>query len=127
MLTGWVATTATDSDAYEVIQGTDDDGDAYTVLSVIATEDRETYYCTLDGGRVKKKMNGAIDYLGESDDGVMKTGGVNTAHATDESYRFYFALSDSEDGEDGNDTGYTGNKCRKLYYDGMLITADDYR
>ena len=211
MLTGWVATTATDSDAYEVIQGTSDDEDTYTALSTIAAEDREAYYCTVDDGHVKKnkwiklwntedaydqdededqywfylekngkvyipdadevasqsnatkykfeegklvsdtavnvtehrlngkdyffnqngemvakfvEMNGNMYYLGGSDDGVMKTGSVSIADDTGETYRFYFATKESEGGKG---VGYTGNKSGKLYYDGMLIAAEDYR
>ena len=54
----------------------------------------------------------------------MKTGSVSIADDTGESYRFYFGTKDSEGGKG---VGYTGNKSGKLYYDGMLITANDYK
>ena len=216
MLTGWVATT--DGDAFEVIQGTDEDEDAYTPLSEIVdgNEDAEVYYCTEDDGHIKKnkwiklwntedaygqdededkywfylarngkvyipesdsnaisttkykftegklKTDGSVKvvqhringkeyffnpngemvkgfieiaedtgdlkagmyYLGGSDDGVMKTGSVNISDDMGDSYRFYFGTKASEG---GNGVGYTGNKSNKLYYNGMLIQAEDYR
>ena len=218
MLTGWVATTATNSDAYEVIQGTDDDEDHWVPLSEIADRGGEVYYCTEDDGHVKKnkwiklwntefaydqdndedqywfylarngevfipdaddvasaanaheysfsegkleegdpvsvikhRVNGkdyffnsngemisgfirieeqnddltpGMYYLGSSNDGVMKTGSVNISDNTGESYRFYFGTRASEGG-DG--VGYTGNRSNKLYYNGMMVRAEDYR
>ena len=64
-------------------------------------------------------------YLGGSDDGVMKTGSISVADDTGESIRFYFGTKDSDGA--GKGVGYTGNKSGKLYYDGMLVTAKDYR
>ena len=69
-------------------------------------------------------LKAGLYYLGGSDDGVMKTGSVSIADDTGESYRFYFGTKDSEGGKG---VGYTGNKSGKLYYDGMLITANDYK
>ena len=219
MLTGWVGTTATNSNSYEVIQATEDDG-VTTRLDVVAGRGGKAYYCTPEDGHVKKnkwiklwntedaydededndqywfylnkngdvyiptvsnvqvdvqkykleegklvkngspltvaqkRINGkdyffnlygelvtkfvdvennngnnevptGMYYLGGSDDGVMKTGSISVADDTGESIRFYFGTKDSDGA--GKGVGYTGNKSGKLYYDGMLVTAKDYR
>ena len=54
----------------------------------------------------------------------MKTGSVNISDDMGDSYRFYFGTKASEG---VNGVGYTGNKSNKLYYNGMLIQAEDYR
>ena len=214
MLIGWVATTATDSNSYETIQGTEDD-DSFTPLKSISEGGREAYYCGHDeddghmkknkwiklwnpedaydqdedndqywfyldkNGKVyipsgsdatvqkykfeegklvksgspigvtQKRINGkdyflneegemiskffrleedtaelkaGLYYLGGSDDGVMKTGSQSIKDDVDDTYKFYFETKGDDKG-----VGYTGNKSGKLYYDGKLITADDYK
>ena len=68
------------------------------------------------------EYNGGLYYLGGGDDGIIKTGSQSIKDDVDDTYRFYFETSGSNKGK-----GITGNKSGKLYYDGMLITADDYR
>ena len=68
------------------------------------------------------KYNNGMYYLGGSDDGIIKTGSQSIKDDVDDTYRFYFETSGNDKGK-----GVTGNKSGKLYYDGMLIKAEDYR
>ena len=68
------------------------------------------------------KYDGGMHYLGGSNDGIVKTGSQTIKDDLDESYRFYFETKGDDKGK-----GVTGNKSNKLYYDGMLIKAEDYR
>ena len=68
------------------------------------------------------ELKDGLYYLGGSDDGVMKTGSQSIKDDVDDTYKFYFETKGDDKG-----VGYTGNKSGKLYYDGKLITADDYK
>ena len=83
------------------------------------------YHFNMDGEMITgfwNKEDVGLIYLGGSNDGIMKTGAQTIKDDVDDSYRFYFGTSGSSKG-----VGFTGNKSGKLYYDGMLITAKDYR
>ena len=64
-------------------------------------------------------------YFGGSDDGSMKTGAQTVKDNTGDSYKFYFYTKDSYGYAKG--AGVIGNQSNKLYYYGLLLTADDYK
>ena len=70
------------------------------------------------------KEGAGLLYLGDGNDGIVKTGAQTIKDDMDESYRFYF---ETKGDSNTKGVGITGNKNGKLYYDGMLITAKDYR
>ena len=67
-------------------------------------------------------------YFGGSDDGSMKTGSQTVKDDNGDSYKFYFGTrTATNDVEETKGRGITGNKSNKLYFDGMLIKAEDYK
>ena len=93
------------------------------------TKNGKDYFFNANGemisGFVRMDVNGEgvrLYYLGGSDDGVMKTGSQTIKDDVDDSYRFYFETKGTNKG-----AGIVGNRSNKLYYDGMLITADENR
>ena len=64
-------------------------------------------------------------YFGGDDDGSMKTGAQTVKDDNGDSYKFYFGTKNSSTEKKG--VGITGNKSNKLYYKGLLLTADDYK
>ena len=64
-------------------------------------------------------------YFGGSDDGSMKTGSQTVKDNTGDSYKFYFYTKDTYGYKKG--AGVVGNQSNKLYYYGLLLTADDYK
>ena len=64
-------------------------------------------------------------YFGGSDDGSMKTGSQTIKDDNGDSFKFYFGTKDSTTEKKG--VGITGNKNNKLYYEGHLVAADDYK
>ena len=82
------------------------------------------------------KINDAMYYFGGSDDGSMKTGSQSIKDNTGDTYKFYFYTKDQDKTkyttpEEGNQlkkgAGVVGNQSNKLYYYGLLLTADDYK
>lgn len=65
-------------------------------------------------------------YFGGDGDGSMKTGSQSIKDDNGDTYKFYFGTK-STSGYDKKGVGITGNKSNKLYYKGLLITADDYK
>ncbi len=72
-----------------------------------------------------KDLDAGVYYFGDANDGAMKTGATSIKDDNDETYRFYFYTSSANDHTKGQ--GVTGNQNGKLYYDGMLISAEDSR
>ena len=64
-------------------------------------------------------------YFGGDDDGSMKTGSQSVRDDNGDTYKFYFGTKNSTSENKG--VGITGNKSNKLYYKGLLLTADDYK
>ena len=64
-------------------------------------------------------------YFGGADDGSMKTGAQTVKDDNGDAYKFYFGTKNSTTENKG--VGITGNKSNKLYYKGLLLTADDYK
>ena len=64
-------------------------------------------------------------YFGGADDGSMKTGAQTVKDDNGDTYKFYFGTKNS--GSEKKGVGITGNKSNKLYYKGLLLTADDYK
>ena len=65
-------------------------------------------------------------YLGGGSDGSMKTGAQSIKDDNGDVYKFYFGTKDSNNGEIKG-AGITGNKNNKLYYEGHLVAAEDYK
>ena len=96
------------------------------------------YWFRADGVMLSKfyKINDAMYYFGGSDDGSMKTGSQSIKDNTGDTYKFYFYTKDQDKTkyttpEKGNQlkkgAGVVGNQSNKLYYYGLLLTADDYK
>ena len=96
------------------------------------------YWFRADGVMLSKfyKINDAMYYFGGSDDGSMKTGSQSIKDNTGDTYKFYFYTKDQDKTkyttpEEGNQlkkgAGVVGNQSNKLYYYGLLLTADDYK
>ena len=85
------------------------------------------YWFRNDGVMLSKfyKINDAMFYFGGADDGSMKTGAQTVKDNTGDSYKFYFYTKDSYGYAKG--AGVIGNQSNKLYYYGLLLTADDYK
>lgn len=64
-------------------------------------------------------------YFGGADDGSMKTGSQSVRDDNGDTYKFYFGTKNSNSEHKG--VGITDNKSNKLYYKGLLLTADDYK
>ena len=96
------------------------------------------YWFRADGAMLSKfyKINDAMYYFGGSDDGSMKTGSQSIKDNTGDTYKFYFYTKDQSTEkyatpEKGKalkkGAGVVGNQSNKLYYYGLLLTADDYK
>ena len=55
----------------------------------------------------------------------MKTGSQSIKDDNGDTYKFYFGTKDS--GNEKKGVGITGNKNNKLYYEGHLVVAQDYK
>ena len=66
-------------------------------------------------------------YYGGSNDGDRKDGSVSITDDSGESYRFYFATENKPSEGYYNAAGITGAKSGKLYEDGFLLKANDYK
>ena len=96
------------------------------------------YWFRADGVMLSKfyKINDAMYYFGGADDGSMKTGSQSIKDNTGDTYKFYFYTKDQSTEkyatpEKGKalkkGAGVVGNQSNKLYYYGLLLTADDYK
>ena len=71
------------------------------------------------------KIAEGMYYFGGSDDGSMKTGSQSVKDDNGDTFKFYFGTKDS--GSENKGVGITGNKNNKLYYEGHLVSARDYK
>ncbi|MBQ7796384.1 MAG: hypothetical protein IJ374_07490 [Lachnospiraceae bacterium] len=91
------------------------------------TINNEIYAFDIDGEMISglQMINGDVYYFGGSNDGARKTGAQTIADDSGESYKFYFGTEDDNGYKKG--VGITGAKNGKLYEDGLLVTATDYK
>ena len=66
-------------------------------------------------------------YLGGGSDGCMKTGAQSIKDDNGDVYKFYFGTKDNSTTGEKKGAGITGNKNNKLYYEGHLVAAEDYK
>ena len=66
-------------------------------------------------------------YLGGGSDGCMKTGAQSIKDDNGDVYKFYFGTKDNNTTGEKKGAGITGNKNNKLYYEGHLVAAEDYK
>ena len=85
----------------------------------------EAYKDSKDPAKAKNKIDLGMYYFGGSNDGSMKTGSQTIKDDNDDSFKFYFGTKDSATEKKG--VGITGNKNNKLYYEGHLVAAEDYK
>ena len=95
------------------------------------------YWFRADGVMLSKfyKINDAMYYFGGADDGSMKTGSQSVKDNTGDTYKFYFYTKDQDSKKYQTPNkkalkkgaGVVGNQSNKLYYYGLLLTADDYK
>ena len=85
------------------------------------------YWFDEEGAMLSKfyLVDGDMYYFGGSNDGSMKTGSQAIKDDNGDTYKFYFGTKNSTSENKG--VGITGNKSNKLYYKGLLLTADDYK
>ena len=113
-----------------------------TAGNVAVTEKKlnsKTYFFNQDGEMMSKFFKadtvyntdkvkaGAVYYFGAWDDGVRKDGSVSITDESGESYRFYFSTENATAKKYYNAAGITGAKNGKLYEDGILVKANDYK
>ena len=72
-------------------------------------------------------MNLGFYYLGGGSDGCMKTGAQSIKDDNGDVYKFYFGTKDNSTTKEIKGAGITGNKNNKLYYEGHLVAAEDYK
>ena len=72
-------------------------------------------------------LDTGLYYFGDKDDGEMKTGSKTVRDENGDSYRFYFGTENDPQTGEKKGAGFTGNHGNKLYYQGLLIQAEDYR
>ena len=76
---------------------------------------------------VKAFEGDGMYYLGGDNDGSMKTGSQTVKDDNGDSYKFYFGTRTSTKNLEVKGVGITGNKSNKLYFKGLLLTADDFK
>ena len=86
---------------------------------------KEAYIDRTDASKPKAKIDLGMYYFGGSDDGSMKTGSQTSKDDNGDSFKFYFGTKDSTTEKKG--VGITGNKNNKLYFEGHLVAAEDYK
>ena len=131
--------TAANAEKYKLDEGTltPDDGKVATLIGKKKVNSKD-YWFRNDGVMLSKfyKIDDAMYYFGGADDGSMKTGSQSIKDNTGDTYKFYFYTKDQSTEkyatpEDGNKlkkgAGVVGNQSNKLYYYGLLLTADDYK
>ena len=131
--------TAANAEKYKLDEGTltPDDGKVATLIGKKKVNSKD-YWFRNDGVMLSKfyKINDAMFYFGGADDGSMKTGSQSIKDNAGDTYKFYFYTKDQT--TDKYQTpkygkklkkgaGVVGNQSNKLYYYGLLLTADDYK
>ena len=133
------AETAANAEKYKLDEGTlvPDDNKVATLIGKKKVNSKD-YWFRNDGVMLSKfyKINDAMFYFGGADDGSMKTGSQSIKDNAGDTYKFYFYTKDQT--TDKYQTpkygkklkkgaGVVGNQSNKLYYYGLLLTADDYK
>ena len=131
--------TAADAEKYKLDEGTltSDDGKVAKLIGKKKVNCKD-YWFRDDGVMLSKfyKINDAMFYFGGADDGSMKTGSQSIKDNAGDTYKFYFYTKDQttdkyQTPKAGNKlkkgAGVVGNQSNKLYYYGLLLTADDYK
>ena len=131
--------TAANAEKYKLDEGTltPDDGKVATLIGKKKVNSKD-YWFRNDGVMLSKfyKINDAMFYFGGADDGSMKTGSQSIKDNAGDTYKFYFYTKDQttdkyQTPKDGKKlkkgAGVVGNQSNKLYYYGLLLTADDYK
>ena len=131
--------TAADAEKYKLDEGTltSDDGKVAKLIGKKKVNSKD-YWFRDDGVMLSKfyKINDAMFYFGGADDGSMKTGSQSIKDNAGDTYKFYFYTKDQttdkyQTPKAGNKlkkgAGVVGNQSNKLYYYGLLLTADDYK
>ena len=85
----------------------------------------ESYVDRTDASKPTNKIDLGMYYFGGSNDGSMKTGSQTIKDDNGDSFKFYFGTKDSTTEKKG--VGITGNKNNKLYFEGHLVAAEDYK
>ena len=131
--------TAANAEKYKLDEGTltPDDGKVATLIGKKKVNSKD-YWFRNDGVMLSKfyKINDAMFYFGGADDGSMKTGSQSIKDNAGDTYKFYFYTKDQT--TDKYQTpkygkklkkgaSVVGNQSNKLYYYGLLLTADDYK
>ena len=133
------AETAANAEKYKLDEGTlvPDDNKVATLIGKKKVNSKD-YWFRNDGVMLSKfyKIDDAMYYFGGADDGSMKTGSQSIKDNAGDTYKFYFYTKDQT--TDKYQTpkygkklkkgaGVVGNQSNKLYYYGLLLTADDYK
>ena len=130
--------TAANAEKYKLDEGTltPDDGKVATLIGKKKVNSKD-YWFRNDGVMLSKfyKIDDAMYYFGGADDGSMKTGSQSVKDNTGDTYKFYFYTKDQDSKKYQTPNkkalkkgaGVVGNQSNKLYYYGLLLTADDYK
>ena len=112
-----------------------EDGSLGVIAQAVATAsnvefktiNNEIYAFDIDGEMISglQVINNDVYYFGGANDGARKTGAQTIADDNGTSYKFYFGTEDDNGYKKG--VGITGAKNGKLYEDGLLVTASDYK
>ena len=122
----FVPTTTTTANAMKFFDAEDKEikvnGDAYQAA---IKEIDDKYYVFNAAGEMKSgliRISGGVNYFGGADDGARKTGSFVIADEYGVEGKFLFSTATAD-----KYVGVTGPKSGKLYKDGLLITATDYK
>ena len=122
------AETASNAKKYKLDEGAliPDDGKEYDLIGKKKVNSKD-YWFRKDGVMLSKfyQVGNDMYYFGGSDDGSMKTGSQSIKDNTGDTYKFYFYTKAQYGHAKG--AGVIGNQSNKLYYYGLLLTADDYK
>ena len=122
------AETASDAKKYKLDEGAlvPDGGKEYDLIAKKKVNSKD-YWFRKDGVMLSKfyQVGQNMYYFGGSDDGSMKTGSQSIKDNAGDTYKFYFYTKDQYGYKKG--AGVVGNQSNKLYYYGLLLTADDYK
>ena len=70
---------------------------------------------------------GLMYYYGGNDDGELKDGSISIEDEVGETYRFYFATEENASDHYHDNAGVNGARSGRLYRQGLIVTAQDYR
>ena len=122
------AETAADAYKYKLDEGAlvPDDNKHYDLIGKKKVNSKD-YWFREDGVMLSKfyQVDDNMYYFGGADDGSMKTGSQSIKDNAGDTYKFYFYTKAQYGHAKG--AGVIGNQSNKLYYYGLLLTADDYK